>query len=68
MTGGADVTADPVSTVEFTESACDTYTWALNGETYTVSGDYTYVVGCVTNILHLTITPSSTEMYTESSL
>ncbi|MBK6964148.1 MAG: T9SS type A sorting domain-containing protein [Bacteroidales bacterium] len=67
MTGGADVTATPVSTVEFTESACDTYTWALNGETYTVSGDYTYVVGCVTNILHLTITPSSTMEHTESA-
>ncbi|MBK6965954.1 MAG: T9SS type A sorting domain-containing protein [Bacteroidales bacterium] len=67
MTGGADVTATPVSTVEFTESACDTYTWALNGQTYTVSGDYTYVVGCVTNILHLTITPSSTMEHTESA-
>jgi hypothetical protein len=60
MTGGADVIATPVSTVEFTESACDTYTWTLNGETYTESGVYTYVDGCVTNILNLTITPSST--------
>ncbi|MBK6964159.1 MAG: hypothetical protein IPH20_09475 [Bacteroidales bacterium] len=67
MTGGADVTATPVSTVEFTESACDTYTWALNGQTYTASGDYNYVVGCVTNILHLTITPSSTMEHTESA-
>lgn len=32
MSGGA-VTSNPSSTVEFTESACDTYTWALNGET-----------------------------------
>jgi hypothetical protein len=67
MTGGADVIATPVSTVEFTESACDTYTWALNGETYTASGNYTFVVGCVTNILHLTITPSSTEESTASA-
>jgi hypothetical protein len=28
--------------------------------TYYASGDYTYVDGCVTSILHLTITPSST--------
>ncbi|MBK6347752.1 MAG: hypothetical protein IPF68_17800 [Bacteroidales bacterium] len=57
----------PLSTVEFTDAACDTYTWALNGATYTVSGDYTYVVGCVTNILHLTITPSSTVEFTDAA-
>ncbi|MBK6346904.1 MAG: T9SS type A sorting domain-containing protein [Bacteroidales bacterium] len=54
-------------TVEFTESACDTYTWALNGQTYTASGDYNYVVGCVTNILHLTITPSSIVEFNEAA-
>ena len=27
--------------VETTVSACDTYTWHINGETYNVSGDYT---------------------------
>ncbi|MBK6965959.1 MAG: T9SS type A sorting domain-containing protein [Bacteroidales bacterium] len=53
------VTINPATTVEFTESACDTYTWTLNGTTYTTTGDYTYIVGCVTNILHLTITPGS---------
>lgn len=51
----------PTSTVESTESACDTYTWPISGETYTASGNYTFVDGCVTYILHLTITPSSTE-------
>jgi hypothetical protein len=63
MTGNAVITETPSSTVEFTESACDTYTWALNGQTYTTSGNYTFVVGCVTNILHLTITPSSIVTY-----
>ncbi|MBV2247461.1 MAG: T9SS type A sorting domain-containing protein [Lentimicrobium sp.] len=58
---------NPVSTEEFVVDACDTYTWDLNGETYTVSGDYTFVEGCVTNILHLTITPSSTEEFTEAA-
>jgi hypothetical protein len=53
------VTINPATTVEFTESTCDTYTWELNDMTYTASGDYEYVVGCVTNILHLTITQSS---------
>lgn len=51
---------NPAGTVETTASACDSYTWALNGMTYTASGDYTYISGCITNILHLTITPSST--------
>ncbi|MCO5263340.1 MAG: T9SS type A sorting domain-containing protein [Lentimicrobium sp.] len=55
-----DMEVIPTSLEEFTESACDTYTWAVNGETYSASGDYTYVDGCVTYILHLTIIPSST--------
>ncbi|HRH51555.1 MAG TPA: T9SS type A sorting domain-containing protein, partial [Panacibacter sp.] len=36
------------------------------GQTYTTSGDKTAVIGCVTHILHLTITPSSTEEETAS--
>lgn len=42
-----------------TITACDTYTWAVNGTTYTTSGTYTNVVGCHTETLNLTITPSS---------
>lgn len=45
--------------MEFTEAACDSYTWALNGETYDASGDFTFVDGCVTYILHLTIDVST---------
>lgn len=41
-------------------SACDSYTWAANGTTYTTSGTYTNVVNCETRTLNLTITPSST--------
>uniref|UniRef100_UPI00286B2E78 T9SS sorting signal type C domain-containing protein n=1 Tax=Flavobacterium sp. TaxID=239 RepID=UPI00286B2E78 len=46
-------------------TACDTYTWAANGTTYTVSGTYTNVTtnaaGCPdTATLVLTITPSTT--------
>ncbi|MHC1774631.1 MAG: T9SS type A sorting domain-containing protein [Lentimicrobium sp.] len=45
------------------ETACDTYTWDLNGETYTAGGDYPYIDGCITYILHLTIVESSTEHF-----
>ena len=43
--------------------ACDSYTWAANGQTYTTTGDYTYTTtaqnGCDSTItLHLTIYPS----------
>jgi hypothetical protein len=42
-------------------NACDSYLWANNGQTYTVSGTYTgNSVNGVTQILNLTITPSST--------
>ncbi|MBX2973020.1 MAG: HYR domain-containing protein, partial [Flavobacteriales bacterium] len=40
-------------------SACDSYTWAVNGTTYNTSGNYTHTVGCHTETLALTITPSS---------
>jgi gliding motility-associated-like protein len=42
-------------------SACGTYTWANNGQTYTASGIYSgTTANCVTEILDLTITPSTT--------
>ena len=42
-------------------SACGTYTWANNGQTYTASGIYSGTTeNCVTEILDLTITPSTT--------
>jgi len=42
-------------------SACGTYTWANNGQTYTASGTYNgTTTNCVTEILDLTITPSTT--------
>lgn len=48
--------------VELTETACATYTWAVNGTTYTTSGDYTVTYtdanGCSgDSVLHLTINP-----------
>ncbi len=44
-----------------TISACDSYTWAANGTTYTTSGTFTAVTGgCNTETLNLTITQSGT--------
>jgi uncharacterized protein (TIGR02145 family) len=43
-------------------SACDSYTWAETGLTYTQSGEYTS-----TNVLQLTITPSTTNTTTASA-
>ena len=40
-------------------SICDSYTWSVNGQTYTTSGSYTSVSGCATEILNLTITSST---------
>jgi hypothetical protein len=60
---GAGATANT-----FTNSvtACDSYTWSVNGSTYTSSGSYTSVTGCATEILNLTITPSSSNTTTAS--
>ncbi len=42
-------------------SACGTYTWANNGQTYTASGTYTGITAnCVIETLDLSITPSTT--------
>ena len=55
------VTINPLTTLgSLTASACDSYTWAENGQTYNTSGTYTDVVGCNTATLSLTITPSTT--------
>ncbi len=45
-------------------SSCDSYTWSVNGITYTQSGTYTSVSGCGTQILALTITPSTSNTTT----
>lgn len=49
------VTITPSTTNAATASACDSYTWAVNGTTYSTSGTYTSVTGCHTEILDLTI-------------
>jgi len=63
------ITENKTTTSSETASACDAYTWASNGQTYSASGDYTSVTtdafGCVnTATLHLTITPSTTNTTT----
>ena len=56
-----DLTITTSTTNTTPTSACGTYTWANNGQTYTASGTYTgATVNCVTEILDLTITPSTT--------
>ncbi|NDA97886.1 MAG: hypothetical protein EBZ94_01805 [Crocinitomicaceae bacterium] len=55
------VTITPSTTNTTPISACGTYTWANNGQTYTASGTYNgTTTNCVTEILDLTITPSTT--------
>ncbi|MFN5354994.1 MAG: T9SS type A sorting domain-containing protein [Bacteroidota bacterium] len=60
--GGAPLTSNTSSA-----SACDSYTWSADGNTYTQSGSYTYVNGCNTEILNLTITPSTSNSSTASA-
>jgi hypothetical protein len=48
-------------------SSCDSYTWAVNGQTYTTSGTYSVVTGCHTEVLNLTITPTTSNTTTVTS-
>lgn len=50
-----------------TVSECDTYTWTVNNQTYTQSGNYTFVNGCITENLALTITTSTQNSTTASA-
>jgi hypothetical protein len=50
-----------------TASACDTYTWSVNGQTYSSSGTYTSVSGCGTETLILTITATTNNTTTTSA-
>ena len=57
------LTVNTNASVELTETACATYTWDVNGTTYTTSGDYTVSFtdanGCTgDSVLHLTINPT----------
>ncbi|MFM1746246.1 MAG: putative adhesin, partial [Bacteroidota bacterium] len=49
------------------ETACDSYTWSVNGQTYTQSGTYSSLSGCNTEVLNLTITPSSINTLSETA-
>ncbi|WP_333600902.1 beta strand repeat-containing protein, partial [Flavobacterium sp.] len=60
------VTVTPNTTTTTTASVCDSYTWSVNGQTYTESGTHSVVTGCHTEVLNLTITPSDTTTTTAS--
>ncbi|MBF6640213.1 hypothetical protein IVB69_01845, partial [Flavobacterium sp. J49] len=62
-----NLTITPSTSNSTTASACDSYTWSVNGTTYTASGTYTSVVGCHTETLNLTITPSTSNSTTASA-
>uniref|UniRef100_UPI00260DEFB6 T9SS type A sorting domain-containing protein n=1 Tax=Flavobacterium sp. TaxID=239 RepID=UPI00260DEFB6 len=62
-----NVLITPSTTNTTDVSVCDSYTWAVNGTTYTTSGTYNFVSGCTTEVLNLTITPSTTNTTTASA-
>ena len=54
------------------ETACDSYYWSVNGQTYTTGGTYTYngttAAGCiVSQTLHLTINQSTSSTETQQA-
>lgn len=54
------VVVNPGNVTTTTISACDSYTWSVNGTTYTASGTYTEVSGCDSQVLELTINTTPT--------
>jgi hypothetical protein len=62
-----EVTITPSTSNTTTETVCDSYTWSVNGQTYTTGGTYTVVTGCHTEELVVTITPSTDNTTTETA-
>ncbi len=54
-----DVTGEPNEVIASEITECDSYTWSVNGETYTSTGVYTYSQDCQNYELNLTINESS---------
>ena len=66
-TATQSVMVNAVTSNSTTVAACDSYTWPVNNQTYTLSGTYTSVTGCHTEILdltinHVTLTASATNV------
>jgi uncharacterized repeat protein (TIGR01451 family) len=53
-----DVTGTPNSPITTNAATCSSYTWNINGQTYTQSGNYYYNSNCQDYVLSLNITPS----------
>jgi hypothetical protein len=52
-----DVTGSPTPAIVTNASACESYTWGANGQTYSASGNYSYTSNCQDYTLNLTIAP-----------
>jgi hypothetical protein len=49
------ITLTPLESILTRDTACSSYYWEVNGETYFESGTYTFVQDCITHILELVI-------------
>ena len=69
LTCGPQTITQPaqLSTIVTTASACDSYTWSVNGVTYAASGTYNATIGCQPYTLNLTITASTSNTTTASA-
>jgi hypothetical protein len=54
-----DVIGEPNAPIVSEAVECDSYTWSVNGVTYTASGQYTYFLDCQDYTLNLTINSST---------
>ncbi|WP_293890837.1 YDG domain-containing protein, partial [Flavobacterium sp.] len=61
------LTINPIVNNTTTATACDSYTWSANGQTYTASGNFSVTTGCNTEYLVLTINNSSSHTTTVSA-
>ena len=53
------LTITPIINTTTTVTECDSYTWPVNNQSYTASGNFSVTTGCNTDYLELTINTSS---------
>ena len=61
------LTITPNTNNTTTVTQCDTYTWSVNNQTYTASGNFSVTTGCNTEYLELTINNSTSSTTAASS-
>ena len=67
VSSGITMNVTTPSSSSINATSCNSFTWNVNGQTYTNSGTYSFTTGCHTDVLNLTISQNTTTNYTATA-